>query len=206
MIKPRITIVGQEEVQQALRSYGKAATEVIREWLRFWSARLMAEARQRLDRNAGDKAGGVDTGTLQRSITWHLQEEAQTITAKVGTNLWYARYVHQGSPPHWVPTTATGLMAWIRRHGLEDKLVRRQGLWVKGRFVPFARAPGLLAWATRHNLVERQAVKIRARPRRFLTPLIGRFGKQIRDDLTKRLRLLGASLGRGSFQRSSSTR
>ncbi len=57
----------------------------------------------------------VNTGRLRNSITNEVDRRRVPLFAKVGTNVSYARFVEEGSRPHWPPLSA--LQPWARRHG-----------------------------------------------------------------------------------------
>ena len=57
----------------------------------------------------------VDTGRLRNSITGEVAPGAMPGWARIGTNLEYAVYVHEGTRAHWPPAGALG--GWAGRHG-----------------------------------------------------------------------------------------
>jgi HK97 gp10 family phage protein len=73
----------------------------------------------------GDAKGlvPVDTGNLRRSITHDVSAQAGGVVGRVGTNVPYARYVEEGTSPHWPPVSA--LAGWAGRHGIPAFLVAR---------------------------------------------------------------------------------
>ncbi len=61
--------------------------------------------------------GAVDTGRLRASITHRLEGEGQGRFAVVGTNVFYAPYVHEGRKPGKMPPPRA-LLEWVHRHKL----------------------------------------------------------------------------------------
>jgi hypothetical protein len=59
--------------------------------------------------NASGRPGpNVDTGRLRSSITWELVDQPESLVARVGTNVEYARWVEEGTDrapayPYLVP-------------------------------------------------------------------------------------------------------
>lgn len=47
--------------------------------------------------NEAKRRAPVDNGTLRNSITWELGRKGSKLIVRVGTNLKYARYVHDGT-------------------------------------------------------------------------------------------------------------
>jgi phage gpG-like protein len=67
--------------------------------------------------NDAKKESPVDTGRLRASITNAVDASAVPRFATVGTNVIYARAVHDGRKPGSQPPTAGELALWARRHG-----------------------------------------------------------------------------------------
>jgi len=65
----------------------------------------------------------VDTGRLRASVTDEVREMGDEIVGVVGSNVDYARYVEEGTAPHWPPVAA--LEKWGNRHGIPAFLVAR---------------------------------------------------------------------------------
>ena len=65
----------------------------------------------------------VDTGRLRNSIAYEVQPTGDGVVAKVGTGVVYARYVEEGTAPHFPPVSAVA--GWANRHGIEPFLVAR---------------------------------------------------------------------------------
>lgn len=63
----------------------------------------------------------VDTGRLQNSIAKDFNRF--NLEMRVGTNVKYAIFVHEGTKPHWPPIDA--LRPWARSHGISPFVVAR---------------------------------------------------------------------------------
>jgi len=114
----------------------------------------------------------VDTGRLRSSIVPQVSKSGGTYRLLVGSNVKYAPYIEYGTKPHFVPTRA--ISTWLKRHGLQQKVLERTGLWVhkKGKkwFVPFSASPSLKAWAEARGAVERKAIHVSGKAHPFLNP------------------------------------
>jgi hypothetical protein len=67
-----------------------------------------------------------DTGILQRSEATSVDPAAMPMWGKLGTNVPYGIYVHEGTRPHFPPYgEGTPLAAWGKRHGIPAFLVAR---------------------------------------------------------------------------------
>lgn len=97
----------------------------------------------------------VDTGRLRASISHRLDPSATPRWAVVGTNVQYARFVHEGRRPGRMPPVRA-LETWARRHG---------GL------SPF--------------VVARAIARRGIRPRRFLTDALEQVREQIAPALRR---------------------
>lgn len=73
--------------------------------------------------NEAKRLAPVDTGRLRASHHHWLDGGAVPLWAKIGPNASYARYVHDGTRPHWPPVAA--IAGWARRQGIEPFLVAR---------------------------------------------------------------------------------
>lgn len=75
--------------------------------------------------------GGLySNGVLKKSITWSIQTAGYYVRSRVGTELPYAIYVHQGTKPHLI----------FGRNGKELRFFwRKRGVIFRGAFV---RHPG----------------------------------------------------------------
>ncbi len=60
-----------------------------------------------------DAMGISDTGDLRKSIKQEVFIQAQKWVIRVGSNMEYAVYVHEGTRPHWPPKSA--IDGWVRR-------------------------------------------------------------------------------------------
>lgn len=74
------------------------------------------------ERGARQKAP-VDTGVLRASITSSVRSSQDAVTGVTGSNVKYALWVEEGTPPHWPPIKA--LEGWARRHGTTAYVVAR---------------------------------------------------------------------------------
>ena len=61
----------------------------------------------------------VDTAHLQRSHATEVDSGAIPLWGKVGTNVPYGIYVHEGTRPHLPPVAALG--GWAGRHGMNAR-------------------------------------------------------------------------------------
>lgn len=174
--------VNDENVNQLLNRYKDQLGPKIRTVIARACLRIEAGAK----RNAE-----VDVGRLRSSITHRIVEGKNDIEGRVGTNVFYAPYREKGTRPHYVPAEA--LRVWIRRHGLEKKLLERTGLWVHrgGRkwFVPFSASPGLEAWARAHGLAERKAIRVSGKAHPFLQPAFDAEASNVARDIKEVLQL-----------------
>lgn len=74
--------------------------------------------------------GPYSTGTLKRDIKWSIQTAGWYVRSRVGTELPYAIYVHEGTDPHLI----------FGRNGKELRFFwRKRGVVFRGTFV---RHPG----------------------------------------------------------------
>lgn len=62
-------------------------------------------------------------GHLRRSLTHDVDAGALPTSARVGTNVEYAQWVHDGTRPHWPPIAA--ITPWAISKGLSPYLVAR---------------------------------------------------------------------------------
>jgi phage gpG-like protein len=73
----------------------------------------------------------VDTGHLRGSITWEVDDAVIPRNALVGTNVVYAKRVHEGTPAGTV-VPPSALMVWAKRHKTNAYVVsaaiRRRGI------------------------------------------------------------------------------
>lgn len=107
MVGFSIRVTNAEEMQRKARASSIMA-EPIRTALKKSAYVVDGQAK----RNAP-----VDTGRLRASITNAVDASAVPRFATVGTNVMYARAVHDGRKPGSQPPTAGELALWARRHG-----------------------------------------------------------------------------------------
>lgn len=62
--------------------------------------------------NAGKANAPVKLGTLRRSITKDVQGAGGTVRGIVGTNLPYAKFVHEGTAPHVIVPVSAKALFW----------------------------------------------------------------------------------------------
>lgn len=86
--------------------------------------------------SAARKNAPVDTGLLRNSITTEIDSSHFPMWVRIGPNTNYARYVEEGTRPHFVPAKYIG--AWKQRHGGDGST----GMYVSGRAQPYL-MPGL---------------------------------------------------------------
>lgn len=136
-------VTGEDEVRKNIESQLKRMGSKARGWLVRWCVKVTAEARRKLTWREEGEGGGRFTARLSRSITHVIGESPKEITAKVGTDVKYARYV-EGWPKtpkrHFVPfSKAPDLYRWAVRHGVEVGDRFKGGLQVGGVAFPFLR-------------------------------------------------------------------
>jgi len=107
MVGFSIRVTNAEEMQRKARASAIMA-EPIRTALKKSAYVVEGQAK----RNAP-----VDTGRLRASITNAVDTSDLPRFATVGTNVIYARAVHEGRRPGSQPPTAGGIALWARRHG-----------------------------------------------------------------------------------------
>lgn len=83
--------------------------------------------------------GLVDTGRYRASIAWRLGRDGLGLYADIGSNVDYARYLEQGTPPH------------------EIRPVSKRALFWKGAEHPYARVrhPGTRAYRVLARALQR---------------------------------------------------
>ncbi len=83
--------------------------------------------------------GGLDRGTLRRSITFDVKTTKETIEGKVGPTVKYAKFVEFGTRPHFIPFShpliGFEIYLWAKRHKLP--VDNMWGLNISGRPHPF---------------------------------------------------------------------
>lgn len=79
----------------------------------------------------------VDEGRLRSSIQVGFGNDSRGHFVKVGTDVSYAIYVHEGTRPHWPPVLALG--GWAQRHNIAAFLVARAVARHGTRAHPFLR-------------------------------------------------------------------
>lgn len=165
-------------VLRALQRAEAKIRPVLRSRIGFWARQIEGDAKERAP---------VDTGRLRSSVGHEVTHEGAEVVGRVGTNVVYAPYVEFGTRPHWVPAAA--LAGWIKRHGLQGKMLERTGLWVdphrtgKKRFVPFSVAPQLREWARARGVLERKALSVRGRKQPFMQPAFERHKDAVQPDI-----------------------
>lgn len=114
-----------------------------------------------LVQNQGQANAPVKTGTLRRSITSQVQGAGGNVKGIVGTNVPYAKYVHEGTGPHViVPVSAKALFWPGARHPV--KRVNHPGTKANPflkKALAERRSAVLALWKTR--LPQRVAEKLR---------------------------------------------
>ncbi len=152
-----------ENVNQLLNRYNNQLGPRLRQVIAKACLRIEARAK---------RLAPVDTGRLRSNITHRISEQGKTIEGRVGPNVSYAKFQEFGTRPHYVSVET--LRPWLRRHGLEQKVAQRVGIWVhrgsRRWFVPFAASPSLMAWAQAHGVAERKAVRVSGKAHPFLVP------------------------------------
>lgn len=148
--------------------------------LNYWTFLIEREVKQ---------GAPVDTGISRAQILGEIIERTHDIIARVGSGKRQSFFQELGTRPHYV--SAQKMKGWIKRHGLEDKLLYKKGIWVgpKGNkhFVPFDIAPSLLEWAKAHNALERKAVKVSGKAQPHFEPVFNKYRDQIIVDLNRKL-------------------
>jgi HK97 gp10 family phage protein len=92
-------------------------------------AQLAGPQRRFLDRasialqNQARGLAPVDTGRLRNSIGREIDRGIPPRYARVGTNTFYAPFVHEGTRPHWPPIAP--LRRWAKRHGVNPYALQR---------------------------------------------------------------------------------
>lgn len=88
---------------------------------------------------AARKNAPVDMGTLKGSINYEVDTAHLPMWVRIGpggASQKYARFVEEGTRPHFVPAKYIG--DWKRRHGMDPST----GMYVSGRAQPYL-MPGL---------------------------------------------------------------
>jgi len=60
-----------------------------------------------------DRAGRIDRGDLRKSINYQVNREETRIVCRVGTNIKYGVFVHEGTRPHYPPLLP--IQRWVYR-------------------------------------------------------------------------------------------
>jgi hypothetical protein len=84
--------------------------------------RFLDRASFALQNEARDRAP-VDTSRLRNSIGREIDSGIPPRYARVGTNTFYAPFVHEGTRPHWPPIAP--LRRWAKRHGVNPYALQR---------------------------------------------------------------------------------
>ena len=74
-------------------------------------ARELGQRAVRIESSAKLIATGapkVQTGRYRSSITWRLGADARGLFAQIGSNVAYARFLEDGTRPHWIPLATGG--------------------------------------------------------------------------------------------------
>jgi hypothetical protein len=101
---PRI-VFNEAAVQRMLRDpLGPVGRDLTRRAINVESAAKL---------NASGRPGpNVDTGRLRSSITHELVQGPTGLVARIGTNVEYARYVEEGTPPHEIRPVNKRALFW----------------------------------------------------------------------------------------------
>lgn len=109
MATTRVTINGQALAELAVNPNGPVMTDLLKRGLR-----VQTRAKQLCP---------VDEGRLRSSIQIGFGSDSRGRFVKIGTDVDYAIYVHEGTRPHFPPVLALG--GWANRHGINAFLVAR---------------------------------------------------------------------------------
>lgn len=115
-----------------LRKYLREAPEEYYRGLRRAVKKSSSVLRSQAVRNAP-----VDTGQLRSERGMHSDISTDGLTARIGSSLKYALYVHEGTRPHYVPISA--ISGWARRHKIPVGAVQRSILRKGTKANPFLR-------------------------------------------------------------------
>jgi len=92
-------------------------------------ARELGQRAVRIESSAKLIATGaprVQTGRYRSSITWRLGADARGLFAQIGSNVAYARFLEDGTPPHIIQPRVKQALSWpTARHPV--RLVRHPG-------------------------------------------------------------------------------
>lgn len=108
----RVRITGLDEAERKLGP--QLLAKPVRNFFERGTVTIQSGARERAP---------VDRGRLRNSIMRDIDPGLIPRRAAVGTDVFYAPYVHEGTRPHWPPVSA--LRGWARRHGMNPYLVAR---------------------------------------------------------------------------------
>ena len=73
---------------------------------------LNVESQAKLNASGGPPGPKVQTGRLRASITTQLDRDERGLVVRVGTNVEYARYVEEGTPPHRIQARRKKALHW----------------------------------------------------------------------------------------------
>ena len=121
MTQSRIVLIGGDALEKALKNL---------DFLKGPADEMIDGVANTLRRNAM-QGSPVDTGRLKTSwvVDWHKKSGYKT-GAVVGSNMPYARYVEEGTKPHWPPLRA--LQPWASRHGFGRGM---RGAWLVAKII-----------------------------------------------------------------------
>lgn len=120
-------VVNQRQLQFIISSpLGPVAKDLLKR-----GARVVTRARRNLGGNTGTGPRRVDTGLLRNSVLAQLQVRPNGLAVRVGTGIYYARYVHDGTgiygPKHKVIKPKNGKFLMFRSNTYGAKRGKYRG-------------------------------------------------------------------------------